>query len=29
MIKSVVDKIIWDGKKVDMMLFGSKSIRVP
>ncbi len=26
MIKSVVEKIIWDGKKIDIMLFGSKSI---
>ena len=24
MIKSMVDKIIWDGKKLDMVLFGSK-----
>ncbi|HEX3028698.1 MAG TPA: hypothetical protein VHT34_05235 [Clostridia bacterium] len=29
MIKSVVDKIIWDGKKVDIMLFGSKCIEMP
>ena len=29
MIKSVVDKIIWDGKKLDMMLFGSKCIEMP
>ena len=28
MIKSVVDKIIWDGKKLDMMLFGSKCIEM-
>jgi len=26
MIKSVVDKILWDGKKLDMLLFGSKCI---
>lgn len=29
MIKSVVDKIMWDGKKVDIMLFGSKCIKMP
>lgn len=29
MIKSVVDKIMWDGKKVDIMLFGSKCIEMP
>lgn len=29
MIKSVVDKIVWDGKKLDMMLFGSKCIEMP
>jgi site-specific DNA recombinase len=29
MIKSVVEKIIWDGKKLDMILFGSNCIEVP
>ncbi len=29
MIKSIVEKIIWDGKKIDMMLFGSKCIEMP
>jgi len=29
MIKSVVDKIVWDGSKLDMMLFGSKCINMP
>ena len=29
MIKSVVDKIMWDGKKIDIMLFGSKCIEMP
>lgn len=29
MIKSVVDKITWDGKKIDIMLFGSKCIEMP
>lgn len=29
MIKSVVDRIMWDGKKVDIMLFGSKCIEMP
>ncbi len=28
MIKSIVDKIIWDGKKVDMLLFGSKILEM-
>lgn len=28
-IKSVVEKITWDGKKLDMMLFGSKCIEMP
>ena len=27
-IKSVVEKILWDGKKLDMMLFGSKCIEM-
>lgn len=29
MIKSVVEKILWDGKKIDMMLFGSNCLDVP
>lgn len=29
MIKSVVDKIMWDGKKADIMMFGSKYTELP
>lgn len=29
MIKSVVERIVWDGKKLDMILFGSKCIEMP
>ena len=29
MIKSVVDRIVWDGKKLHMMLFGSKCMEMP
>lgn len=28
MIKSVIDKILWDGEKIDMLLFGSKMVEV-